>query len=68
MINVITYLSVEQRQMVKHELYSLNNICVCERCNALIQFDDININREKTLPHVRCSCGNSIQLHSKYYK
>lgn len=68
MINVITDLNEEQKLEVKQNLYNLSNICVCDKCNALIQFEEKDINREKMLPHLGCPCGNSIQLHQKYYK
>ena len=67
MINVIADLTNEQKFEIKKQLYNLNNICVCDKCNALIQCDDNDINRTKILPHIGCPCGNSIQLHSKYY-
>lgn len=67
-VNIIADLTDEQMKNVKNRLCLLNNICICDNCNALIQFDDNDINREKTLPHISCPCGNSIQLHSKYYK
>lgn len=68
MINVICDLSNEQVEEVKEKLYSLNNIAICFNCNALIQFDDRDINREGMLSYIGCPCGKSVQLHNKYYK
>lgn len=68
MIEVILDLSEEQKEEVRGKLHNLNNICICNKCNALIQFEDKDINRTKMLPHIECPCGNSVQLHSKYYK
>lgn len=68
MINIITDLNDEQIVEVKNRLYNLNNICVCDKCNALIQFDESDINRTRKLPHIGCPCTNSIQLHSKYFR
>lgn len=67
MINVITTLCEEQQLEARNNLYNLNNIAVCSKCGALIQFDERDINREKQLPHIGCPCGNSVQLHQKYY-
>ena len=68
MINVITDLTDEQKAEVKERLYNLNNICVCDNCNALIQFDDKDICRTKILPQIWCPCTRPVQLHHKYYK
>jgi hypothetical protein len=68
MINVVTDLKESQKSGVVFNLNKLDHLCVCEKCNALLQFEEKDINREKTLPHLGCPCGNSIQLHSKYIK
>lgn len=67
MIQVITDLTDEQKYEVICKMSQLNYITVCRECNALIQFEEKDINRQKKLPHIGCPCGNSVQLHSKYY-
>lgn len=68
MINVIIDLTDEQKEEVIQKLTNFDYITVCRKCNALIQFEERDVNRQLKLPHLGCPCGNSIQLHSKYYK
>lgn len=68
MVQIIVDLTDEQKEDVISKLTRLDHICVCRSCNALIQFEEKDINRERKLPHIGCACGNSVRLHSKYYK
>jgi len=68
MVNIIATLDKEQKDDMKFRMKDLVNVCVCSECNALLQFNREDIDRTKILPHVKCICGNMVQLHSKYYK
>lgn len=68
MIRVITCLSDEQKKDIQMKAYSLDNLCACNRCNALLQFNIIDISQREELPYLPCPCGENNLLPSKYLK
>lgn len=46
---------------------STNGAMYCRKCNAIFTFEEVDIDRNKSLPHIDClNCGRSIQLPAKY--
>ena len=68
MIVEIKKLDTEITTPIKEFYNSRLNTVVCTKCRRILEFENEDINRSKSLPHIKCTCGNSIQLHSKYLK
>ena len=48
-------------------IYNSIRYCVlCRECGNILAFNSTDIDHSKYIPHVKCPCGNDVQLPRKY--
>lgn len=62
-------IDTSDKDLTYYTITSLNGVIYCRKCNAIFTFEEDDIDRNKSLPHIDClKCKRPIQLPAKYRK